>query len=275
MKKKYTILFFLTTLLFVSFNIKAQVGIGTVNPNNSAALEIYSPNKGLLLNKVNLTSNTDVTTIPNPAVGLIVYATTTHNAGATNEILADNVYYFSGTRWESMYRNDAFDVDIAKIKIPLIGMYAYRKADQNLSFTGDNAIIYPSDATTDYNINTNIVERVSDSVFKVKVNGVYMIDGFIEITQGSNDMSWGMKFQRSTNGVDWFPVPSRGNFCNHSGDGGNTIPITCTLQDSFVLNANDYIRVIVTKRAGTTTSARLDATTARYSSGFKIICYPI
>ncbi|MBL0357262.1 MAG: tail fiber domain-containing protein [Chitinophagaceae bacterium] len=61
-----------------------NVGIGTSYPNASAALEINSNSKGLLLPRV-----TDTSAVPNPAKGLIIYAT------AKNKM-----YYYDGSRWQ-------------------------------------------------------------------------------------------------------------------------------------------------------------------------------
>jgi hypothetical protein len=81
-------------LLLVNITF-SQVGIGTSNPNNSAALEIVSTNSGLLIPRIALTSTTDVATIASPATSLLVYNTTT---------LLDvtpGFYYFDGI-WKPM-----------------------------------------------------------------------------------------------------------------------------------------------------------------------------
>ena len=262
--------------LFISGFCNSQVGIGTTTPNSSAALDLTSTNKGLLLNKVNLQSNVDVTTIPSPATGLIVYATGTHNAGTTTEILADHLYFYSGTKWEFYYDATTLNNVLGSLKIPVIGMFAYSKIDFPLSGIGNNIITYPDTSSNVY-FNTTVMQRVSDSVFKANVKGAYMIDGFMDMVQNSTDISWGMKIQVSTDGgTTWSPNPTRGNYCNHSIDGGNIIPVSCLYQDSFVLNANDLLRVVVYKRTGIiNATVRLDATATRYSSGFKIICYPL
>lgn len=72
----------------------AQVGIGTTEPNASAVLELSSSNSGFLLTRVALTSLTDITTIPNPVEGLMVYSPTSNSANLT-----PGVYVFDGTRW--------------------------------------------------------------------------------------------------------------------------------------------------------------------------------
>ncbi|MGB1294240.1 MAG: hypothetical protein ACPG6V_02085 [Flavobacteriales bacterium] len=65
--------FILGTLYFAQPLI-AQVGIGTTSPDESAILEVKSNDKGILIPTVALTSFTDITTIENPADGLMVYA---------------------------------------------------------------------------------------------------------------------------------------------------------------------------------------------------------
>jgi hypothetical protein len=75
----------LTTIAIVSYTVAlSQVGIGTVNPDPSAALHLESTNKGVLFPRVSLLSSTDAITIQEPANGLLVYhpsATTVNGAG--------------------------------------------------------------------------------------------------------------------------------------------------------------------------------------------------
>ncbi len=277
MKKSLQNIFVLSAIL-INCLIMAQVGIGTTLPDSSAALELKSTDKGLLLNKVDLKSNVDTTTIPNPATGLIVYATTTHNAGTSTEIIADRLYFYNGAKWEFYYNTVAYNAVVNSLKIPVIGMFAYSKVNFALNGTINNIVPYPNNtASADFHFNTAVMERVSDTVFRAKVKGAYMIDGFMDMVQNTSDISWGMKIQISTDGGNtWNPNPTRGNYCNHSSDAGNLIQTSCLYQDSFILNANDLLRVVVYKRTGTiTTSARLHAAGGRYSSGFKIICYPL
>jgi hypothetical protein len=59
----------------LSVNSAKQVGIGTVTPDQSAALDITATNKGFLLPRIALKGTTDSTTIPNPVIGLLVYNT--------------------------------------------------------------------------------------------------------------------------------------------------------------------------------------------------------
>jgi hypothetical protein len=70
-----------------------SVGIGTNSPHASAVLELNSSNKGFLGPKVALKSATDLVTIPNPAVGLLVY-----NQG-TGALKTEGYLYWNGTEW--------------------------------------------------------------------------------------------------------------------------------------------------------------------------------
>ncbi|WP_394665954.1 hypothetical protein [uncultured Chryseobacterium sp.] len=80
----------LSSPLFIS-----QVGINTPNPDPSAALDIVAKasDKGLLIPRVPLQNITDTSTVPNPAVSLLVYNTTT-NTGITK-----GYYYWDGSKW--------------------------------------------------------------------------------------------------------------------------------------------------------------------------------
>lgn len=75
-----------------------QVGINTNNPHPSAILDIsQNPDKGMLAPRVALQGERDLTTIPNPKKGLLVF-NTTHN-----ESVQPGYYYFNNEKWEPFY----------------------------------------------------------------------------------------------------------------------------------------------------------------------------
>jgi len=85
MKKLY-FLFFIVFGCY--FNLIAQVGIGTTSPNTSAALELSSSSKGLLIPRM---TQANRTAILSPATGLLVYQLD----------LIKGYYYFDGTIWKT------------------------------------------------------------------------------------------------------------------------------------------------------------------------------
>ena len=81
---KYKILF--SILFCYTIVAKAQVGIGTTSPNASAMLDITANNKGVLIPRVTTTQRTD--DITSPALGLLVYDTTTQS-----------FWHYNSTKW--------------------------------------------------------------------------------------------------------------------------------------------------------------------------------
>jgi hypothetical protein len=73
-----------------------KVSIGSTPVSPSALLEVNTTNKGFLLPRVALASNTDALTIPAPATGLIAYNT------ATNATITPGLVSWDGTRWLKM-----------------------------------------------------------------------------------------------------------------------------------------------------------------------------
>ena len=82
--------------------LQAQnVGINSTgaSPDVSAALDVNSNSKGILIPRIALTSCLDVTTIPSPATSLLVYNTAT--AGTSPNQVLPGYYFWNGTKWVS------------------------------------------------------------------------------------------------------------------------------------------------------------------------------
>lgn len=83
-----------------------SVGVGTTSPDASSILELNvdglnsGSKKGFLGPKVSLTSNSDTLTIPNPAIGLLVY-----NLGNNPNFKYNGYIYWSGTDWRTLAGN--------------------------------------------------------------------------------------------------------------------------------------------------------------------------
>ena len=82
----------------------AQTGIGTNAPNDAAALEIDSPDKGLLLPRVALTGTDAATPLGAHVNGMLVYNTATAGAGAT--AVTPGLYYNQSGAWQSIAPGD-------------------------------------------------------------------------------------------------------------------------------------------------------------------------
>ena len=91
--------FYIFLLLFLAQGTiaKAQVAIGTTQLNAGAIFQVESDDKGVLIPRITLTSNTDTTTIQNPAEGLTVYNTSTVNSQSNS--VTPGLYYWNGIQW--------------------------------------------------------------------------------------------------------------------------------------------------------------------------------
>jgi hypothetical protein len=68
--------FVILFVLFISGDLYAQVGIGTIDPDASSILDIVSTSKGLLMPRLNTTQRN---AIASPAIGLMIYNTTSND----------------------------------------------------------------------------------------------------------------------------------------------------------------------------------------------------
>jgi hypothetical protein len=89
----------LYSLLIVSTARAQQVGVGTAQPDPSAALDISSSNKGLLIPRVDLAAN-NITT---PATGLMVFNTNSNYSGGTGLFI--NLGTGAAPQWTQLVAN--------------------------------------------------------------------------------------------------------------------------------------------------------------------------
>ncbi|MBE0640198.1 MAG: type VI secretion system tube protein Hcp [Bacteroidales bacterium] len=90
----------LLTIFFAAHIAYAQVGIGTTNPSPNSVLDLTSPDKGLMLPRVN-----DTSAVSNPSAGLMIYdlnaqSPAFHNGASWNALAGSSVV--SGTTTESI-----------------------------------------------------------------------------------------------------------------------------------------------------------------------------
>lgn len=160
-----------------------NVGIATSNPHSSAALDLTGDElpangkKGLLLPRVSLQNNTDVTTIPSPAEGLVVFNQSNSGSG-TSAVVANTFYYWDGVKWVELG-------DINKVKSILLPQvfFVTETAPQNTVTTTPN--INTGDVVLTYNaaniaLNTgNNIQLAGTENFRFLNSGMYEISGYI------------------------------------------------------------------------------------------------
>lgn len=76
----------LAVICFLSFHVKAQVGVGTTTPDGSAQLDVESTEKGILIPRLTAIQRVS---IPSPAAGLLVY----------QNDAPIGFYFYNGSAW--------------------------------------------------------------------------------------------------------------------------------------------------------------------------------
>ena len=90
----------LIAVFVIPFRLLSQTGIGTTTPNVSAKLDVYATNKGFLPPRISLSGTLDISTITNPATGLVIFNTAT--AGTTPNNVIPGYYYYDGSKWNQL-----------------------------------------------------------------------------------------------------------------------------------------------------------------------------
>src|SRR5690554_3208757 len=153
-------------LLASAWGAYAQVGIGTLTPNNSAQLDVVATDKGILIPRVALTSSEDTQTIKNGNVNsLLVFNTNTEND------ITPGYYYWFDNKWMRIVNEDE--------------VIALDKNTTNISFTSDDGVLILTDSDdnivsipiSDLNIPTDIANNNDGTYTYTNEEGtLYIID---------------------------------------------------------------------------------------------------
>ncbi|GHV07553.1 hypothetical protein FACS1894160_0330 [Bacteroidia bacterium] len=140
--------------LYLNATGAGKVGIGSAPASSSAILEINAADKGVLLPRVALTSNTDNTTVPNPALGLLVYNTGTGVSPTTGPYTVTGYLFWSGSSWKTIDNFEAVQPVISAINCGTAqlspGTYTSGtpySGIMRLHYTGGNGASYTSGST--------------------------------------------------------------------------------------------------------------------------------
>ncbi|WP_231464370.1 MULTISPECIES: hypothetical protein [unclassified Pedobacter] len=236
--------------------LKAQgTGIGTKTPHASTILEVSSSlkNGGVLVPKVNLKAGDDILTIPNPAIGLMVYNTNT--AGIKpNNVEADHHYFWNGSSWI-----DIADINtIKKLLLPQV-FFCQEPVEQELTSANLTAINGGSDVVVTFNniyVLTNNGGNVSlnNNRFTINNTGEYEISGYINYNPHINNNANSntnllYKIQRSTNGgTNWVTVAQTTLVWGK--DTGGFSRTLISPPSIIHLDKNDVIQLVISKTFG-------------------------
>ncbi|PZU82438.1 MAG: hypothetical protein DI529_14515 [Chryseobacterium sp.] len=243
-------------VFFAGF-LHSQVGIQTTQVSPSAILEINTNDlatgnkKGFLAPRVALASNIDTTTIPTPAVGLLVYNTV--NAGSfPSNVLANRYYFWNGSQW--------VDLGLTSVLQNYLSNRIYSlnaKTTQDLSYStinntsGTNGGIPVSFADTDVAISTGNIVTKSANVFTINVTGLYEVSAYVNYNPNRTTIAGtqrgtflNLKLQRSTdNGATWADVI--GNRTAWGVKATNYLKTAILISTPIYLTAGQSLRLVV------------------------------
>ncbi len=223
MRKEIQLLITAALLLFVG-EAFAQQGFGTNLPDKSAAVDIVSSKRGLLIPRVALTSTASSSPITAPARSLMVYNTTP--AGGTGDV-SPGFYYWEGTptlgKWVRFVASDSEKtVTVSQ--------------GENITVTKDDTTI-PN--TTDYKVAIKGSQVIGQVLVTKTGGGTEWIDPSVFIAgvvTADNGLTMDAAHNIQLGGALKKPTKIETN-------GANTLAIT-NLEDissSFVPTDNDFV----------------------------------
>ncbi|MEO5947136.1 MAG: hypothetical protein ABIP79_10010 [Chitinophagaceae bacterium] len=182
--------------------VAQNVGIGTTSPNSSAALDVRSTTKGMLIPRMTTTQRNDITT---PADGLLIYNTTTDELNQRQNnfwrIIIDDKYWAGGGSGQMYNIGDNVGINTS---LPT------ERLDVNGNIRTNNSVII-DDASAilqlkSGNVNKGFIQLSGDNLRLGTNSG--NVDGDIILRMNNTDMvsfrkigSGGTFIQMNTNGV--------------------------------------------------------------------------
>ena len=247
MKKQIHLTSIAVILMFITFQLSAQVGINSDNsaPDNSAMLDVKSTSKGLLPPRVALTAINSANPISNPAVGLLVYNTA--NAGIPPNNVTTGYYCWNGIRW-----------------IPVIAPQGNNVGDMQY-WNGTQWVNVPAGSNGQVlNFNNDVPVWGGIPILTISTNAVTNITLASAISGGNVTSDIGAPV--NTVGVCWSTSPNPTTADNHSTDGSGTGTFTSSLI-GLTGNTLYYVRAYATNNTGTFYGNQMSFTTLSFTIG--------
>ncbi len=197
MKNNKLIILLILLCLHEIIYAQQNVGIGTNTPNASALLDIRSSNKGILVPRVNLVSETDEVTIINPATSLLIYNT---NAAITD---GEGYYFWNGTKWSKF----ATRSNLANLAWGITGNTGTNAVTDFIGTIDDKPLVFKTN-----NIESGRIDAIPNNVFFGRGAG--------KLTTGVNNSFFG--HQSGSTNVSGVENTAMGSFALESNTTGNT-----------------------------------------------------
>ncbi len=122
-------------LLAIQLCAMAQnIGIGTINPDASAQLDITASDKGLLVPRISITNIASAAPVTSPATGLLVYNTNASIVGGSGV----GFYFWNGSQWTKLSTGGAS----AGAGWQLTGNAGTNAATDFIGTTDNNALVF-------------------------------------------------------------------------------------------------------------------------------------
>jgi len=179
--KRIKIIYMLISAICFNTILMGQMGIGTSNPDPSAVLDTKSNNKGVLFPRVSLLSSTDVSTILNPAHGLIVFnSSPTINGSGLYVNMGSNI----APQWE---KYDYYNIASVNLKVnKLIYNGATTNALQILKTSFFEWRLIKT-TTTQYSVQARLLDLPS---IPVSITGSHMLWSSSSQASSPLNISW-------------------------------------------------------------------------------------
>ncbi len=181
MRKKYLIFILISFYYQVSLAQEAGVNTGTLSPG--VIFQVNSTDGGFLMPRVELTArNVLAPIVGTPVTGLTVYNTATSGTSPNNVI--PGMYYWNTvqSRW--------FPVDSSKPR----DIVKYRNTDTSIDFNRTTAgTAMPIFSALDFNQNTSLYQRVSDTDLRITETGLYKLTLNLDMAANSAEDVFGIK----------------------------------------------------------------------------------
>ncbi|MBJ2126739.1 hypothetical protein JC605_20710, partial [Flavobacterium sp. IB48] len=198
MKNKLLPLF----VIFGAYSAYSQVGVGTLEPNKSAQLEVFSNDKGILIPRVKLKSSTDRVTVTNGNTGyedsLLVFAIDTiddikpgyyywYNEKWNRIVVSGEIPATTGTVIYNSTTNQFSYMDNAG-NLKVIDMEEIVKTNQTVTRiinNGSGSYTYKNEAGDEVTI--NVINDVADNFQTIVNNGDVkrIIENIVNKTEGN------------------------------------------------------------------------------------------